>query len=206
MGSRLGVIPAAGASSRFEGIYKELLPARDGRSFLWHAANRLPFEQVVVVTSPEKIAMHARELGARAVYAIQRERKDIWGAILMALDFDADRYIFTMPDTIVRDDALVDLPACEFGLGTFQTDMPERFGVIVGQQVINKSAGQSIPATAWGALTWTRRVVELWHELAPETYTQAINFAMARFGFKTWELGDYRDMASIADYLEYMHQ
>lgn len=204
---RLGVIPAAGNASRFNGVWKELLPARDGRTLLWHAVNRVPFEQVVIVTREDKIAMHAREIGHRAVYAIQREKFDLWGALLMSLEFDADRYTMTMPDTLFREDALVDWPCADFALGTFETDTPERFGVLVdGKWVIDKDVSQPVPATAWGAVCWTRSVASLWREAKPQTYTQAINLAISKFGLETFPIGEYHDMASIADYLEYMHQ
>jgi len=81
MAYKLGIIPAAGQASRFGGLNKELLPTRDGTSFLMKAVQRLPVDRVVIVTNTDKIAAHARVIGSAADYDIQQGASDICGAI-----------------------------------------------------------------------------------------------------------------------------
>lgn len=202
MAYRLGVIPAAGKAERFGGVMKELLPARDGVSFLRHAADRLPVDKVLIVTTPEKIGAHAREV-PEALFTIQRTKADIWGAMLESTYIPANYYYFTMPDTYMPEDAFYNAPDCDFALGVFETNTPERFGVLCGDIVVNKQPC-AVPAVAWGALVWSARVVKFWYQIKPETYTHAINLAINKFGLETWDIGQYHDNASMRDYMEFL--
>lgn len=197
---KVGIIPAAGKAQRFGGTLKELLPLPDGRSFLRAAVHRLPVDLVVIVTNKYKIQEHAREVGDDAVYMVQRG-DDIMGAIMTALDVRADRYYFTMPDTVTDTD---DIPDAHFCMGYFMTDKPERFGCIVNGRVINKSSDIETPALAWGTLTFDALVADLWRERNPEDYTTAINMAIREFSCTLHPLNYYHDNASIQDYLELM--
>ena len=200
MAYKVGIIPAAGKAQRFGGTLKELLPLPDGRSFLRAAVHRLPVDLVVIVTNKEKIQEHAREIGGDAVYMVQRG-DDIMGAIMTALDVRADRYYFTMPDTVTDTD---NIPDAHFCMGYFMTDKPERFGCIVNGHVINKAAEVITPAHAWGTLTFDALVADLWRERQPQDYTTAINMAIHEFGYVLHPLNYYNDNASIQDYLELM--
>ena len=72
------------------------------------------------------------------------------------------------------------------------------------RQIVNKEPGE--PGMAWGVLAWSRAVVEYWHKLDIQTYTEAINLAIGHFGLKTWELEWYYDNASLMDYMEYIRR
>jgi hypothetical protein len=199
---KLGIIPAAGKATRFGGYLKELLPLPNGYSFLREAVNRLrPYtSEIVLVTSQEKIDRHVEELGGDVIYFIQRYAGDIYGAIRTACDIPADYYFFTMPDTYLDRATFCNYNHCDFALGMFETDKPERFGCLVDGQIINKTPGLQAPLQAWGALAWSSGVVKFWDGTNQIDYTTAINAAMNRFGYSTWKIDNYFDNASIVDY------
>lgn len=204
MGCNLGVIPAAGRAARFGGVLKELLPLPGGFTFIGKACERLSraCSRIAIVTTPEKIAAHAEATRGYGVeFVLQRGNNDIWSAIRTALDIEAERYFFTMPDTLM-DDAVFERPhRADFGLGLFHTMTPERFGVLVGGKVVNKQAGLPVPAAAWGVLSWSERVRALWLDNEPRDYTDAINRAMRSLSWETWGIGAYHDNAALADYM-----
>jgi hypothetical protein len=204
--SRLGVIPAAGKAERFGGILKELMPTLDGGTFLSHAANRLfmSCSRTVVITTTEKIAEHARELNYYAFYAVQSGKSDIWSAIKTSLEFEADYYLFTMPDTLMPADSFKGCAGSDFEMGMHLTDKPERYGVLRDGRIVNKQAGDA--GMAWGVLSWSRSVAEYWLSHTIDNYTDAINMAISKFGVKTWSLDWYYDNASMFDYVEYIRR
>jgi hypothetical protein len=204
MAYSVGIIPAAGRAVRFGGLMKELLPIGGGLSLLSHTCDLLErhCDEVIVITRPEKIAAHAGELSTRARYAVQGQGSDIWAAILTGLQTPADRYYFAMPDTYLEMPDV--LPESNFVMGTFETCLPERFGVLVGNRVINKQAGLPIPALAWGFLSWSQEVRDYWLSEEISEYTQAINRAISAFGCTTFALGCYYDMAAFEDYAAFL--
>jgi hypothetical protein len=204
--NRLGIIPAAGKAERFGGILKELMPTLDGNTFLTHAMTRLSYAcaQMVVITTPEKIAEHARELNYYAFYAVQSGNRDIYSAIKTALEFEADFYVFTMPDTLMPFDSFKGCTFSDFELGLHFTDKPERYGMLRDGRIVNKEPGEA--GMAWGVISWSRAVAEYWLSQSIDNYTDAINLAIAKFGLKTWDLEYYYDNASMHDYIEYIRK
>lgn len=204
MDYKLGIIPAAGKAERFGGVLKELLPTRDGTTFLQEAVNRcIDCDDVVIVTTPDKIADHARCIGSAAHYAIQHGNQDIWSAIRTGLDFPADHYLFTMPDTFVPSYVFSGWNYSAFGMGLFHTDTPERFGMFRdNNKVVNKQPGE--PGMAWGVLAWSRKVAEYWMLHQVQNYTDAINMAISEFGAAVWRIDCYYDNASVQDYISYL--
>ena len=200
----IGIIPAAGKATRFGGVLKELLPVPGGGTALGRAAESLPVDQVVVVTNHAKILDHSRMVPG-AIFVIQEDTsQDIWGAMLAGMRIDADEYYFVMPDTVFPIDGVFQLRH-DFMMGIFATDTPERFGCIVDGRVINKSREVRKPATAWGVLSWSSAVKYYWYTAFVETYTDAINKAMMKFGYDEYELDYYYDLASFGDYKEFLH-
>lgn len=202
MAYRIGIIPAAGTANRFNGLYKELLPVNDTRSIIDYTVNAMvegKADQIIIVTSARKISILA-EYKPQLLYTLQTEKRDIWGAMLAGLRYQADEYIFGMPDTIYPADVFSREMDGDLMLGTFYTDMPQRFGMIRGDKVVNKEAGKA--GDAWGVLMWSEKVADYWnaHSERIESYTQAINEAMSVFGFKTFKLKFYYDIASFFDY------
>ena len=115
--------------------------------------------------------------------------------------------MFSMPDTVYNKTAFSYYPTYDFGMGLFQTDMPERFGVLANRRIVNKKPlgyfEDDPPYDAWGVLTWTSKCVELWQAYCPGTYTEAFNDAIETFGCAHWKITDYYDFATHADYLNY---
>ncbi|HUV91926.1 MAG TPA: nucleotidyltransferase family protein [Anaerolineales bacterium] len=201
---KLGIIPAAGKSTRFGGILKELLPLPNGNSFLREAVNRTEMfcDRTVVISQPEKIAQHALELGSRVIYAVQEGENDIWSAIRTAICIPADTYMFTMPDTYLDRRTFALYKGSDFAMGLFTTHTPERFGCLVDGIVINKKSVLTTPVHAWGVLAWSKKVAEFWKACLFTDYTVAINAAIDQFGVETWKIASYFDNASVNDYGE----
>lgn len=206
----LGVIPAAGEGSRWGGYYKELLPCGDGEWLIdrtIEAMRRGGADAVLVVASHEKLpvlAGHLRRPALPLYFAIQRGDNDIWSAIEESFGFPATRFLFAMPDTYYPVDAFEAAGRGPFALGLHDTRRPERFGVLVGGQVANKQAMEPGVYRAWGLLAWSSTAVQHWQRTKPADYTDAINGAIAEFGLQHWPLDYYYDMASFADYQEWL--
>jgi len=200
---KVGIIPAAGSATRFGGIIKELLPLADGRSLLEHAIERLSFcDRVVVVTSPGKMHQHRTNIRQR-VNIIPQHGHEMWGAMQTGMNaYDADQYYLTMPDTWMYDSAFHGVPEIDFGYGYFITETPERFGVLVGDRFVDKPKDADVPAVAWGVLTWSKAVRDLWNEKRITNYTDAINQAIRDYSHRHWHIGPYFDCADMNRYME----
>lgn len=211
-----GIIPAAGKGSRWGGYLKCLLPCGDGdwlinrtiRAMIQGGADRC-----VIVCNHETIGPIAAHLTGKfdlpIYYAIQRGGRGIWGAIAEALPLCDGRVLFAMPDTYIPLDVFERMSGAPFELGLFKTRTPERFGVLRGDQIVNKcntfGAGEF---DAWGVLGWSDAVTRYWMQyddkIGMETYTQALNLAIDAFGFQSVEMPYYYDMATFDDYRRFL--
>jgi choline kinase len=214
----LGVIAAAGEGSRWGRFEKELLPIGPEQWLIDNSLEAMRLagaRRICLVSSPAKIHTHANHFMKEKYrrydifYVIQRERTDIWGAIKESFPFAEDLNLFAMPDTLFDPQCFRTLLARAapppFSLGTFDTQRPERFGVLHGGRVVNKST--DLPAaqySAWGTLVWSREVVDAWLADDPRDYTLAINRAIERFGHGTFPLNYYYDFAAWADYKRWL--
>ena len=198
---RIGIIPAAGSATRYGGVLKELLPVESDMVMMDFAVNAMKnsgCDQIVCVTSTRKIAQIADRF-PHLLYTIQTEGQDIWGAIRAGLNVEADTYCFAMPDTVIPEHAFDIYMDANFYLGCFDTDMCERFGMVRDGGIVNKRPGE--PGQAWGTLMWTRIVRDWWLAYGDvSNYTNAFNLAMRTFGYKTYDLEYYHDIASFEDY------
>lgn len=206
---RLGVIPAAGKSKRFGGLYKELLPCGADETLLSRAVDTLemiPVDTTVIVTSHYKINAHSMALNNRnVVYALQNDySKDIWGAIETSFALDADWYYFIMPDTYQEQGRFPANPVRDFTIGIFDTWQPENYGVLLDGRITDKNTTLSGEQYAWGAVTWSRECVNLWRRYRDEitNYAQAFNMAMEKFGYETYRIGYYFDCGNMERYKE----
>ena len=204
---RIGIIPAAGSANRFGGIIKELLPISKDKAIMdysIHAMRQGGVNSIIVVTSARKIAALA-EHRPGLLYTLQIEARDIWGAILAGLRFEADEYLFAMPDTCIPEDAFDRTMTADFELGTHWTDKPERFGMIRHDGIHNKEPGD--PGSAWGVLMWKKKVRDYWIEFDYDikSYTEAFNMAMGVYSWKAFELSDYYDVSNFDDYHRLMN-
>jgi hypothetical protein len=200
--TKIAILPAAGNSIRFGRIPKEMLPLPNGRSLIDHAIDRVEFcDRVVIVTSHSKALLHSQlmDRNAKIIQQVGNEMYGAWATVCGL--YNADRYYMTMPDTWMPADAFMDCPDnVDFALGVFTTYEPERFGVFAEGGIVNKDENQPVPATAWGALMWTRKVYDDWQKQGITDYTEAIVRAMSRFTWSTWDIGEYHDCATAYHY------
>lgn len=204
---RLGIIPAAGKANRFDGILKEMLPLHDCVTPLKHSLNAMQAakaDAVLLITNREKLMTHANHLHQwRVYYAVQLEHSDIWGAICESLPIHGRMNYFAMPDTYYPVNVFggcVD----HFCINWFETNMPERFGVLTEQGIINKMALGTGKYKAWGTLAWSSEVAQFWMRNIDriKDYTTAFNMAIDTFGFSLKKMDFYYDMATMDDYRE----
>ena len=200
--TRVGIIPAAGAATRYGGVLKELLPVDSEMVMMDYAVNAMKnsgCDQIVCVTSTRKIAQIADRF-PHLLYTIQTVGQDIWGAIRAAISVEADEYCFAMPDTVLPENCFdIYMSDADFYLGCFDTNLSERFGMIRDGYIVNKHPGAD--GQAWGVLMWTKRIRDWWINYGDVTsYTNAFNLAMKTFGYKTFDLEYYHDIASFEDY------
>src|SRR5690349_694456 len=106
----LGVIPCAGIGARWGNYYKDLLPIDSGEFLLNNAietaAMNFECDKVLLVTSKEKIGIHANHLAIHRPsipfsFALTYGSRDMWQGIEPALDlFPNEPMVLIMPDTI----------------------------------------------------------------------------------------------------------
>ena len=201
MGIRIGIIPAAGSATRYGGVLKELLPVDSDMVMMDYAVKAMKrggCEQIVCVTSTRKIAQIADRF-PHLLYTIQIAGQDIWGAIRAGLMVEADEYCFAMPDTVVPEDVFDRDVISPFMLGCFNTNLPERFGMVRDGYIVNKRPGEA--GKAWGTLMWSKYTRDWWLDYGDvSSYTNAINLAMSTLGYNIYDLGFYHDIASFEDY------
>lgn len=205
--NRLGIIPAAGNAARFGGLYKELLPVSNGETALQAAYRRLAYcDQVIIVTTQEKVAMHARTC-PDATFVLQNGEQGLWSAVRTALNYLAHEYYMTMPDTVWQG-AWPKEPYNGLSLGLFETYEPERFGVLHGNKIHDKATWPQTDTfkLAWGAVSWNREVRDLWLKEAHKLpdFTAALNLAMKVIGYACFQLSDYHDFANLDYYTKYL--
>lgn len=206
---RLGILPAAGVSERFHGLMKEFLPVKDGvrvMDFSMRAVTAV-CSRVLIVSNHQKIQQHIAYIpeSPHVFYSIQRDKLGLWGAVVKSFAMAADKNFFAMPDTIIPIDCFKGKEfRKDFYLGLFETELPQRFGVLQSGKIVDKDDSLSGKHQAWGVLVWSRRVVQHWIKNFKEieNFTQAINMAMDHFGYETFDLAAYADMASFDDYME----
>jgi len=213
----LGVVPVAGKGSRWGGYFKELLPVGNGEWLLDRTIGAMMkggANKICVITTPEKISTHIAHINSKysgIFYVTQKEKKDIWGAMKESLIFAGELNLFAMPDTYFPSELFVRQfrkttygRKPQFFIGVHKTTMPERFGVLLENKVVNKQKLSDGTYDAWGTLVWTKEVAKFWIENPPETYTEAINSAMKEFEWETFAMEYYKDMATWKDYTEFI--
>lgn len=138
-------------------------------------------------------------------YVIQKKEQSMWEAIKTSFPYTEDVTLFSMTDTLFNIDSFSKYLSLEphpsFALGTFETQMAERFGVITNGKVCDKPVNYpSGKYLAWGTMIWSKPVVEEWLRWEPGDGAEAINIAVEQFGLHTFPLDYYYDFASWSDY------
>lgn len=212
-----GFITAGGKGSRWGNYYKELLPIGEHRWLLDKAVERLAragVDEVVIITRPEKVCIHATHLADKVkipVSYVMQEEEELWGAIKTACRYAGHINLLTMSDTLPSDDcfdfSFIDY---DFGLGTFQTLEPERFGIVTERDkrkfVVDKLK-TDVPATAWGTFWFSKKVADTWLKVSGlKNYTEAINLALSNFSSETIKFIRYYDMVNFTKYSEFINE
>ena len=199
--TRLGIIPAGGKASRFGGTLKEMLPC-DEHSLLDRAISAMyagRADDVVVITTPEKIGIHALQLINRNVW-YRLAFDSLWASLVDIMRLEFDEYMFAMPDTYFPWNCFDRETEADFTMGLFTTHTPSRFGVVHEDSIWDKYF-KSGEYEAWGVVMWTKEVVDFWRkDNKAKDHTEAFNMAMDKFGYATFDLEYYHDMASFDDY------
>jgi hypothetical protein len=205
----IGIVPAAGVGKRWGYYPKFLLPCGEREWLLDRTIRAMPCENVIVIVCKEtasSVSEHIRgcELSQNVIFL---ERKDDWSllrSVRAAMRVDADFYYFAMPDTYWPSLIFETMGKSGITLGVHYTEMPERFGMLRGDRVVDKKHGS--PGHAWGVLGWDRGVRDLWLHARIETHTQAINLAIQECGLRTVTMDYYYDMASWKDYVAFVEK
>lgn len=205
----IGVIPAAGKAERFSGIYKETLPVHSGtHTCLQNAVStaiQYGADNIVVVTTPEKVGIHTHLLRNNEVpisFVLQRG-DELWGAIQSTF-FRYEDSLLVMPDTVF-DPVEALYREMEFQLGVFTTGHPERYSVLKDRVIYTKP--HNFPSgvyKAWGIVYWSRHVIDLWQNRTYGHYDQAFNDAIHTFKLRTFAIDNYYDLGTIGHYQEYV--
>jgi len=208
--TRMGIIPAAGKGSRWGGFAKELLPIGEKEWLLERTIKTLDCDANLIITSPEKISQHimaTQHLPYNIAFSLQKHEQDIWGAIKTSFPYSYEYNLFSMPDTIIPSvNAFPEVLTNPFYLGVFETKIPERFGVLLDRQVVNKVKLEQGTYRAWGTLIWSKEVVDYWKSVKIDNYTDAINLAIQKFGLETFPLRYYYDLANWEEYSNYVKE
>jgi len=203
---KLGIVPVAGAGKRWGGYPKFLLPCGEKEWFLDRAARQMPCDRVVIVAGSETLSFITEHIHRSRLHNVtvvtQKNDWDIYGAIHEALQFEADYYYLSMPDTYLNPKVFKKMDG--FSLGAFWTDKPERFGIIRNNKVFDKQPG--LPGWAWGCVGFHAPVRDLWLSKGEMNFPTAINSAIEKFGLNMIEMPFYYDMAEWKDYVQFIRE
>ena len=206
----LGIIPAAGVGARWGNYPKFLLPCGDREWMLDRAIRCMPTDKVAVIYGDEterELYNHVNRCGLMNAVLFARNKNmdlDFWGSMLAGMQYEAEYYYFTMPDTYIPKETFLRFDRQrDFVMGVHYADNPTRYGMIRGKRVVNKEDGE--PGLAWGTLGWSKKVRDLWLEADLKTYTDAINLAMEKFEHLFVSMEYYYDMATWNDYVRFVY-
>lgn len=201
---RLGIIPAGGSAFRFGGVLKELLPVANHVTAMSRLAEELCFcSRTVVLTTRDKMPSHAHALRDFPNVVYEMSGKTMWESIVGTFDYGANRNYLGMPDTVFSNGFDIGFLA-PLVLGTFVTEMPERFGVISDNGIIDKRNLPGLQHIAWGTIMWRREVTEFWKDGKYSELADALSSAMGHFGYNRVEMDSYHDFASMRDYSDWI--
>jgi hypothetical protein len=205
----VGIIPAGGSSTRFNGLAKELLPVSQHDCALTRCIKSMQIggaEEIYIATRHDKIAELWRVVESfRGVHLTARDFRGLWEFIaFIGESVPADRYYFAMPDTVYPIDAFLYDTAADVTCGVFETDKPGRFGILQGNTIIDKDP--KLTGHAWGTWEWSRGAMGFLSAACKEMkdHTSALNKTTSQFGINTFPLDYYYDFAAFDDYLEFL--
>lgn len=220
----LGVLPAAGLCSRWNGTCKELLPVGENRWIIDYSIDAMKLagvENFVLVSSPKKIASHIEHFrkdkykDIHVNYVIQHEPTGLLGALqLGCFSFqNYESFCFSMPDTMFTEDVFltrsIDSELC---IGIFETTIPEKFGILDTLQPVHivdkpQGLGNTIGKyIAWGTLAWGQYFNHILCNGVFENLTDLLNVYCESLPgcIQFSDIEDYDDIASWKEYQEWI--
>lgn len=210
------IIPAAGKSVRFGGVYKDqLIIDHKGKTCLEYciefARDKLHADEIVLITSAEKHALHYKTVlkyqNELVIYLVTQTdySKDLLSAIQLGLTVgsDVDSGLL-MADTIpVLDEPIPDLTA-PMSFGIFATRQPARFTILHEGTLLTKPT--DLPDgvyNAWGIVLWRDSVNNflLNESYDLDTYDDMFRSAMDFYTTETFNLVNYHDIGTPEAYI-----
>lgn len=207
------LLPAGGKAERFGGLIKELLPITQTgmtllESTIWNGLAHFPITEIVILTNAFKRPYQEKALSVLTdrlhipVTFKEQSFPELWYALQDGIEEDRTT-VLMLPDTVVEFEDRFVTTGHDFSLGTFFTNEPERFSVLEHKKIVTKQRSM-IPARAWGAMYWSGAVSSYLKSLNVSHYDEAFNKVIDRFGFDTFHINEYYDLASMEYYLHYL--
>lgn len=210
----LGIIPAAGSATRFNGQYKEFLRLHNGAFLLDNAFRTLDqfgANEYLLISNHEKIHKHATHLQlfageylSKTQFMLQQDYSDMWQAIRMTLPYAHELNMLVLPDTYWTVGPN-DLDYKDIIFGTFTTNRSSQFSLVHNNTIITKPENLEGWYHAWGTVLWYNHVADFWMRRERYfgdyvTYDDAFRDAMQEFGYSTFPIDQYYDFASQEAY------
>lgn len=207
----IGLIPAAGAGTRWGGYIKELLPIGDRITMLDNCIltlSDLGCDQFVIVTTKDKIEVVSRSIDNTFIdppvaYTIGGET--MWESMKRGIYLCGDTdVVMMMPDTIVKVDNFSMKSIINFGL--FTTDDPGRYSVLCEDNVFRKDpALEKKMYAAWGIVGWNGYMNATLLENDYKGFDEAFS-AFDPSARSYGVINTYYDMANFSEYAKYIKE
>jgi dTDP-glucose pyrophosphorylase len=215
MTKTIGIIPAGGKADRFKGIAKELLPVSPNDCALSRVIKSMRMgeaDEIYIGSRRERVAEHwqiADQHKGVSVITHADGFGGMWDVIAtVAAKGKADWYYFAMADTVYPADVFMREKKNDVSCGVFQTNKPERFGVVADGRITDKPQGLTGTHLAWGVWIFSGAAMDALAKACRETkdHTAALNALIAAFPVDAFVMPYYYDLASFEDYAEFLCQ
>ncbi len=207
------IIAAGGKSSRFNGIYKELLLANNNDTFLDLNIKKcldLGCNEIIIVTNEEKITLHAKsivrnKLNDKIKLVIQSNQdNDLLGAIKLGQSLECNNLLLMADTYFVSDFSFANKP---FTFGIFQTYFPQYFTTISkSNRLYSKgfASDESAPFNAWGCVYWNIDVANYISTKINIDHDIVFQECIDRYGIDFFPITDYYDIGDLNRYSKYL--
>lgn len=211
----IGLLPMGGKAERWNGHYKEFLPVGHNKwlcDYAIDAFREAGVHRIRVVSNVDKIAFHAQHFAKEKykdldIELVVQRRHELWGAIRDGIGLINERILFAMPDTMIPRDSFTiqthELKEPALRIGMFETQVPENFSVLSGGFIRTKDSNlRGTTQYAWGVLSWSPGVSEIWRRVEFDHYDRAIEFINKSTYTVMYRLPHYQDVGSWSVYQE----
>ena len=204
---KTGIIPAGGLAQRWDGFPKELLNVGSAWTLLDRMLllqTRALTDNVVIVSSEAKYDLHkwwVHDHRKWPLVTILKSRGGVMPAIKAAIASNGKSdWVFGFPDTYTDIPLYPEEIEKPLMLGVFETNRPERFGMVRGDKIVDKEPGPD--GEAYGAFMFNSDVADFWTRGKFDDHTDMLSKTMKKFEWGTWPIEIYHDVATMADYLD----